>query len=75
MQPIVNGLEKDYAGRVTFRAHEWRAATSRALIEQYGLTETPTFVILDATGRARVMVTGELTREDLRARIDTVLQE
>ncbi len=75
MRPIVNGLEEEYAGRVTFRAHEWRVATSRALIEQYGVTETPTFVILDASGQVRVMVSGELTREDLRTRIDTVLQE
>ena len=75
MRPIVNGLAKEYAGRVAFRAHEWRVASSRALIEQYGVTETPTFVILDASGAVRVMVSSELTREDLRARIDTALQK
>ena len=73
MRPIVNGLEKEYAGRMRFDAHEWRNSRSRALVEQFGVTETPTFVILDDTGAARMIISGELTRDELRAHIDRVL--
>ncbi len=73
MRPIVNGLEKEYASRVRFDAHEWRNSRSRALVEQYGVTETPTFVILDSAGTARMIIAGELTRDELRAHIERVL--
>jgi thioredoxin-related protein len=73
MRPIVNGLEKEYAGRVRFDAHEWRNSRSRALVEKYGVTETPTFVILDSAGAVRMIISGELTRDELRAHIERAL--
>lgn len=73
MRPIVHGLEKEYAGRMRFDAHEWRSARSRALVQQYGVTETPTFVILDESGAVRMIIAGELTRDELRAHIDRAL--
>lgn len=73
MRPIVHGLEKEYAGQMRFDAHEWRSTRSRALVEQYGVTETPTFVILDSAGAARTIISGELTRDELRERIDSAL--
>lgn len=70
MQPIVNGLERQYGGALVF---EYRNATETANQESlraYGLRGHPSYVILDAEGQVRWSASGPLPEVVLRQQIE-----
>jgi thioredoxin-like negative regulator of GroEL len=52
MTPIVNGLEKDFAGRAAVLQLDANQAGNASLQQQFGLRGHPTFVVLDENGQA-----------------------
>lgn len=51
MLPIVNGLEKEYAGRITFTRVNILNPKSAPLMAQYGFTTAPELYLVNAQGR------------------------
>ena len=61
-KPIVDGIEKDYAGTVRVLRIDARNADNSAIAAQFGLRMTPTYIIFDqqATEQfANVQLDGE----------------
>jgi hypothetical protein len=54
---------------VTFERYEWRARNAAALVDEFGVLETPTFVVIDGAGRVVANQSGMETRESLSALI------
>jgi thioredoxin-related protein len=51
MRPIVDRLEAEFGASVDFERHEWRKKSVAKLVDLYGVSETPTLVILDGAGK------------------------
>ena len=51
MKPIVDGIEKQYKGRLKVIRLDIQSATGQALSPIYGFQYTPTFIFFDATGK------------------------
>ena len=60
MQPIVDGLEKQYAGKLTIIRVNIQSAAGQALAPNYGFQYTPTFIFFDASGRELWRSVGQL---------------
>ncbi|MGZ6346871.1 MAG: thioredoxin family protein [Anaerolineales bacterium] len=60
MKPIVDGIEKQYQGRLLVIRLDIQAATGRALAPIYGFQYTPTFIFFDATGKELWRSIGQL---------------
>lgn len=66
MQPIVDGLETEFAGKVAvFRLNVAEEANAE-LQQQYGVRGHPTFVILDKDGNITGQFFGPQTAETLQ---------
>lgn len=73
MKPLVEGLEKQYAGKVEFR--RLNVETDQAAISlatQLQLQYVPSFVFANADGSIAAQVVGEQTEEQLKAAIDAL---
>ena len=73
MTPIVDGLENDFADRITVRQLDANQTENAQLQQQYGLRGHPTFVILDVNGRPVQTFIGPQTEETLREAITAVI--
>lgn len=51
MQPIVNGLEKQFEGRIEFVYINILEEENLELMEQYGFQSTPEFYLVDGEGK------------------------
>jgi thioredoxin-like negative regulator of GroEL len=51
MEPIVDGLEKEFAGQITVARLDADEEENGQLQQQYGLRGHPTFAVLDRNGR------------------------
>ena len=60
MKPIVDGIEKQYQGRLVVIRLDIQSATGQALAPIYGFQYTPTFVFFDATGKELWRSIGQL---------------
>jgi thioredoxin-like negative regulator of GroEL len=72
MSPIVDGLEREFAGQARVLQLNVAAAENAHLMQQYGLRGHPTFVVLDANGRAAQTFTGPQTKEILEEALTAV---
>lgn len=73
MKPLVEGLEKQYAGKVEFR--RLNVETDQAAISlatQLQLQYVPSFVFVNADGSIASQVVGEQTEEQLKSAIDAL---
>ena len=71
MKPVVDGLSKEYAGKVEFR--RLNVETDQKAIElanQMGVTAVPTFVFVNSNGVQAGTKIGGATAQDLRTQID-----
>jgi thioredoxin-related protein len=51
MKPIVDGLEKQYKGKLIIIRLDIQTATGRALAPIYGFQYTPTFIFFNPEGK------------------------
>jgi predicted DsbA family dithiol-disulfide isomerase len=71
MQPVVDGLEKQYEDKVEFR--RLNVETDQEAIElanQMGVTAVPTFVFVNSNGIEAGTKIGGATAEELSAELD-----
>jgi hypothetical protein len=61
-KPIVDGIEKDYAGTVRVLRIDARNADNSAIAAQFGLRMTPTYIIFDQQATEQYRSTGSLNR-------------
>lgn len=61
-KPIVDGIEKDYAGTVRVLRVDARNPDNSAIASQFGLRMTPTYVIFDQKATEQYRSTGSLNR-------------
>ncbi len=69
----MRGLEKEYAGRITFVRVNVLLDESLPLMEQYGFSTTPEFYLVDETGQILAVWDDTLTADDMRAAFDAAL--
>jgi cytochrome c-type biogenesis protein len=60
MKPIVDGLEKQYAGKLVVIRVNIQSAAGQSLASRYGFQYTPTFIFFDATGNELWREVGQL---------------
>ena len=72
MTPIVNGLEKEFAGQVAVIRLNAQEAEVTQLMNNYGIRGHPSFVILDDTNEVTQRLIGSQTEEGLREAIAAV---
>lgn len=75
MQPIVNGLQTEYSGRISFEQIDANTDAGRQRLRSYGLRGHPSYVTVDVKGKALWSFTGQLREEQLRQQIDTAIQK
>ena len=69
----MRGLEKEYAGRITFVRVNVLLDESLPLMEQYGFSTTPEFILVDDTNQILAVWDDTLTAGSMRAVFDAVL--
>jgi len=74
MNPVVNGLEQAYAGRIVFQRVDIDLPESRALKEKYNFRGQPYFVLLDVTGQVVKTWYGLVEAGDLSGAFDALIQ-
>ena len=74
MKPLVEGLEKQYAGKVEFRRYvDSGDAVGDALAQQFNVQYVPSFLFVNADGSVSGdLLVGGVTAADLTARIDAL---
>jgi hypothetical protein len=73
MKPIVNRLEEEYKGRVTFQALNIDEASTGPAKKQYMFIGQPQFVIVGPSGDVLASRNGMQTYEKLKADIEAAL--
>jgi len=71
MKPLVEGLEKTYAGKVEFRRmnSDGSDANANALANTLGVQYVPTFYFVNADGSISKSVVGEMTQDALASSV------
>lgn len=73
MKPVVDGLQKEYEGKVEFRLMNVESDQGAiALANKMGITAVPTFVFVNSNGISAGTQVGGMSEEDLRARLDAL---
>jgi hypothetical protein len=75
MQPIVNGLQTEYDGRIVFEQIDANTDAGQQRLRFYGLRGHPSYTIVDIEGKALWSATGQLAEVQLRQQIDTAIQK
>ena len=70
MKPSVDRVEREWAARLAVRRVDIQSAAGRQLARQYRVAFTPTFILLDATGREQWRGVGQLDIARLRALVE-----
>ena len=71
MVPVMEALERDYAGKLSVEFYDIQSDTS--LISRYNITSMPTHIFLDADGNEVARLEGCITMEEIEpvlARLD-----
>ena len=66
MKPIVDGIEKEYKGRLIVLRLDMQSQAGAALAPIYDLQFTPTFIFFDAQGKEIWRNVGQLDVNQLR---------
>jgi len=75
MQPIVNGLQAEYKGRLVFEQIDANQEIGRQRLHTYGLRGHPSYVIVDVKGSVLWSATGQLPADLLRAQLQAAVQK
>ncbi|MFN2222421.1 MAG: thioredoxin family protein [Chloroflexota bacterium] len=68
-EPIVNGLEREWAGSVQVIQINIQDRANRAMVERLGARFTPTFVLFDAAGEEVWRSVGSINPDEVRAQV------
>ena len=74
MQPIVNGLENDYAGSVDVQQINAETGEGSEIFRSYSLFGHPSYLILDKTGEVLWRSVGELQAEVIIDAVEEALE-
>lgn len=71
MKPLVEGLEKTYAGKVEFQRlnSDGSVESVNTLADKLGVQYVPTFFFVNADGSISKSVVGEMSQQDLAAAV------
>jgi len=73
MKPLVEGLEREYEGKVEFRRLNVESDESGVeLANELGVQYVPTFVFVNANGVISKQVVGSQTEPQLRTMLDVL---
>jgi thioredoxin-like negative regulator of GroEL len=73
MEPVVDRLKSEYAGKVEFRLLDAdKEPDANALMQKYGAQYVPTFVLLNSDGSVAKQFVGVVKEADLRAALDAL---
>jgi thioredoxin-like negative regulator of GroEL len=72
MKPVVDGLEKRYAGKVEFRRLDANSQATAQVANQFGVEYVPTFVFINSDGSRADQVVGEVSEQQLVQRLDAL---
>ena len=71
-EPIVNGLEEEWAGSVEVVQINIRDRDNRALVERIGASFTPTFVLFDGAGQEVWRSVGSINAGEVRQQVEAL---
>lgn len=66
MKPIVDGIESQYAGRLTVLHVDVTQPSGRATAREFGFQFTPTFIFFGADGKELWRSVGSLDEDQLK---------
>lgn len=69
MQPIVNGLQTEYAGQIAFEQIDAATESGQQRLRYYQLRGHPSYAVVDVKGKALWSATGQLPEAQLRRQI------
>ena len=73
MKPVVDRLEQEYEGTVTFTVYDVDKSQEGAeLMRSYGAQYVPTFVFVNADGSESGRLVGEVAESDMKAQLDAL---
>ncbi|HSK48219.1 MAG TPA: thioredoxin family protein [Coriobacteriia bacterium] len=73
MKPVVDGLKKEYEGKVEFRLYNVETDPKGVeLANAMGVNLVPTFVFVNSDGVQAGTQVGGASAEDLRAKLDSL---
>jgi len=73
MNPVVNGLQQEYAGQLNFTLVDIDLPESRALKQQYGFRAQPYFVLLDGDESVIKTWYGLVAADEFRQAFDALV--
>ncbi|TDB38120.1 MAG: thioredoxin [Actinobacteria bacterium] len=73
MKPVVDGLKKEYEGKVEFKLYNVeKDAEGAALANKLGAQFVPTFEFVNADGSINKEIVGEVSEAQLRQQLDAL---
>ncbi len=73
MKPVVDGLKKEYEGKVEFRLYDVeKDAEGAKLAKQLGAKFVPTFEFVNSDGTIAKEIIGEVSEAQLREQLDAL---
>ena len=74
MAPIIDGIEKDFAGKIAVERYDAASDDGKKLMAQYELKETPSYVMASPDGTKLWSLTGAIHKDMLRQQVQAKAQ-
>lgn len=75
MQPIVDGLESEYTGRIEFRSLDAFTDDGGQAFRAYNLRGHPSYIVLNPAGEVLWTGLGEQTASQIKPQLDAALNQ
>jgi thioredoxin 1 len=69
MAPVIDGIEKDFAGKIAVERYDAASDDGKKLMEQYELKVTPSYVMAAPDGTKLWSLTGAIHKDMLRQQV------
>ena len=69
MQPIVHGLETEFAGQLAFEQRDANTEAGKVTMQTYNLRAHPSYVIVAPDGTSLWSFTGQVSADQLRTQL------
>lgn len=74
MAPIIEGIEKDFAGKIAMERYDAASDEGKKLMEQYEIKVTPSYVMAAPDGTKLWSLTGVIHKDMLRQQVQAKAQ-